>query len=175
MLLRQTLDHLQHQFSWQGTIGERGRAAAGDRPQVRSRPGKAVEFVGDDPRFLVIKAKAAFGFRRQFDTLPKVARRYVADWRDGYDVDAVCLLHSKHHDAWPVLDAFLSPSACFVPPEVGIADDQARDRFRKGHRLSLYSARVVLRDHALGVDFVVELSKGFRDHSVTDRGHILVA
>ncbi len=60
----------------------------------------------------------------------------MGDRRDGDKALAFLLADGDDNDAGPVLNALVAALILLVPPQIGVADDEAGNRFRQGHALT---------------------------------------
>jgi hypothetical protein len=62
----------------------------------------------------------------------------VGDRQDGHDRFAGVSRRDQHHGAWTVLQSLLPPLLLLGPPEIAIAQHQARHRLWEGHRFQSF-------------------------------------
>lgn len=114
----------------QQAIGHAFQIAGLRQAQIRPWPGKTVGFGQHDPGAFIVQPQAALGFMGDFDGQRRVRGWRVGDGQDGHDTFAPVVRGHQDHGAGPVFHAFLLPVLMLRFPQVGIADDQARNRLR---------------------------------------------
>ncbi|CAH2605879.1 protein of unknown function (plasmid) [Rhodovastum atsumiense] len=109
------------------------RRTAWNRSYVRTWPDEGIAFGGDDPGWQVVQAEPALFGHRKGNGIRRIGRGRMSDGQDqDLSVPLADLHRERQHQGGPVLPPFFPPGGILIGPEVGVADDTARRRWRAG-------------------------------------------
>jgi hypothetical protein len=110
-------------------------------PDIRAGPGELIEFGGNDPRRFGIEPKTTLGGLRDFNSVLVFERRGVRNRKDIRQGVTGLGDARKYDPARPVFGAVLVATACFAPPQIGIANDLTGLRKELRHPWAITSFR----------------------------------
>ncbi len=120
MIFDDLLDYFFGKGFWQEAVSDiAGRQGA----DIRPRPDKAVQAVGNNPGRLLIKADTFFGRRGDFNRVTHIGRRCMGNRRHKNDEFSVLVFGIKDNGAWPGFGAFFMVPVGFIRPQKGIIDN----------------------------------------------------
>lgn len=106
-------------------------AAPRRRPQIRPWPFELVELGQDHPGAFAIQAKARLGGARDFDGEGGIGGWPMRHRQDRDDGGAGFGNGGQQDGAGPVLAAVFMAGLGLMAPQIGVADDEARNRIGK--------------------------------------------
>ncbi len=107
-----------------------------DRPQIRSRPDKAIAFAEHDPRTLIIQAKTALGGSGNFDRFVNSLRWRVGDRQNPDNRRSVfqCRRDSQYENR-TILVAFFPPLLELPVPQIRVSENPADLGLTRNHAI----------------------------------------